>query len=73
MWMTDLIRLDAVAHEAYHRSHVFPYAYEHPDEFPGVSIADEVDRSWMRWTVDTEEDLQRVESILRNSTLQGRR
>jgi spore coat polysaccharide biosynthesis protein SpsF len=43
--------------EPYERAHVFPYIYEHPGRFRLVSVRDDVDRSSLRWTVDTEEDL----------------
>lgn len=47
----------------HHRAHVFPYVYDHRDEFSTSSVSDAVDRSWMRWTVDTAEDLAFVREI----------
>jgi spore coat polysaccharide biosynthesis protein SpsF len=61
----DLARLDAAAREPYHRAHVFPYAYEHPDAFPPVSVEDAADWSAMRWTVDTAEDLAFAREVMR--------
>jgi spore coat polysaccharide biosynthesis protein SpsF len=52
-----LERIWREAREPHQRAHVFPYVYEHPERFVVVSVTDEQDRSWMRWTVDTEEDL----------------
>ncbi len=63
IWGADLARLHEIAHEVHQREHVLPYAYEHPDEFPSVSVTDPVDRSWMRWTVDTSEDLEFVRRV----------
>ncbi|MSO55867.1 MAG: acylneuraminate cytidylyltransferase [Acidobacteria bacterium] len=45
------------------RAHVFPYIYEHPDKFSMTGVADTIDRSEMRWTVDTEEDLMFVRKV----------
>ncbi|HEX6037057.1 glycosyltransferase family protein [Longimicrobium sp.] len=39
------------------REHVTPYLYRNPDRFRLRVVTDEVDRSDMRWTVDTPEDL----------------
>ena len=47
------------------RAHVFPYVYEHPEAFSIVGIADPIDRSDMRWTVDTREDLAFVREVYR--------
>ena len=68
MWTADLARLHEVVREPWHRAHVFPYVYEHPDEFPAVSVSDPVDRSGMRWTVDTPEDLEFVRRVTASLT-----
>lgn len=47
------------------RAHVFPYLYEHPELFHMAGTADAVDRSEMRWTVDTAEDLAFVRAVCR--------
>jgi spore coat polysaccharide biosynthesis protein SpsF len=39
------------------REHVTPYIYRHPERFRLWNVVDAVDRSWMRWTVDTPQDL----------------
>jgi spore coat polysaccharide biosynthesis protein SpsF len=36
----------------YERTHVTPYMYERPERFRLLSVTDDVDRSWWRWTVD---------------------
>jgi spore coat polysaccharide biosynthesis protein SpsF len=49
----------------YEREHVTPYLYEVPGRFRTVSIESENDYGHMRWTVDTEEDLEFVRQIYR--------
>lgn len=53
------------ATSVHERAHVFPYIYEHPDRFSMASLTDAIDRSSMRWTVDTEEDLFFVREVCR--------
>lgn len=60
--------LKRVWHEArstYERAHVFPYVYEHPGRFVAAGISEPIDRSHMRWTVDTEDDLALVRAVCR--------
>jgi len=45
------------------REHVTPYIYRHPEEFKLHPVANDVDYSYMRWTVDTAEDLGFVRKI----------
>jgi len=45
------------------REHVTPYIRRHPDLFHIHGITNEVDYSYMRWTVDTPEDLAFVRRI----------
>ena len=45
------------------REHVTPYIYMNPSMFRVEGITDEVDRSYMRWTVDTSEDMDFVRKI----------
>jgi spore coat polysaccharide biosynthesis protein SpsF len=40
------------------REHVTPYVYRHPELFKIKVVTDDVDRSDMRWTVDTPEDFE---------------
>lgn len=53
------------ARTSHEREHVFPYVYEHPELFRFFSVSDSVDRSEMRWTVDTAEDLVFVRKVYR--------
>jgi len=45
------------------REHVTPYIQCNPDLFHIHGITNEVDYSYMRWTVDTPEDLASVRGI----------
>src|SRR5207249_2615228 len=60
-----LERIWHTARAPHYRAHVFPYVYEHRDEFRTASITDAIDRSHMRWTVDTAEDLLFVRQVYR--------
>lgn len=58
-----LERLDVLAREPQYREHVTLYAYRHPAQFTTASINCEQDWSHLRWTVDTEADLQLANAI----------
>jgi spore coat polysaccharide biosynthesis protein SpsF len=45
------------------REHVTLHLYRHPERFRLLSVTDEVDRSDLRWTVDTPEDYALVSRI----------
>jgi spore coat polysaccharide biosynthesis protein SpsF len=66
---TEVVRfgvLEKVWHEDHDptwREHVTPYIYRHPELFNIHGIVNEVDLSHLRWTVDTIEDLEFVQSI----------
>jgi spore coat polysaccharide biosynthesis protein SpsF len=45
------------------REHVTPYIWRHPEKFGIRNVANNVDYSHMRWTVDTVEDLTFVRKI----------
>lgn len=62
---TTLERVWRQATSAHERAHVFPYVYEHPGHFAIAGITDSVDRSAMRWTVDTADDLTFVRGVCR--------
>ncbi len=51
------------ATEPYQREHVTPYIYQNPQLFRLISLANEVDYSYHRWTVDTPEDLELVRAV----------
>jgi spore coat polysaccharide biosynthesis protein SpsF len=58
-----LERLDTLATEIRHREHATLYVYQNPSQFTIASINCENDWSRLRWTVDTEEDLQLANAI----------
>jgi spore coat polysaccharide biosynthesis protein SpsF len=60
---TTLERVWRDARSFHERAHVFPHVYEHPEKFVLSGMSDPVDRSYMRWTVDTAEDLAFVRAI----------
>lgn len=62
---STLERVWREATSPHERQHVFPYIYEHPEKFVTAGLADAIDRSDMRWTVDTEEDLAFVREVCR--------
>jgi len=45
------------------REHVTPYIWRHPEKFKIRNVANDTDYSYMRWTVDTMEDLVFVRKI----------
>lgn len=45
------------------REHVTPYIWRHPEKFKIRDVANDRDYSYMRWTVDTIEDLTLVRKI----------
>ena len=45
------------------REHVTPYLRRHPEKFRTLNVANDIDYSYMRWTVDTIEDLTFVRKI----------
>ncbi|MBI9043066.1 MAG: glycosyltransferase family protein [Anaerolineaceae bacterium] len=52
------------AGEKYHREHVMPYLYEEEGRFKVVVIDHEPDYGHMRWTVDTQEDLDLIRELM---------
>jgi spore coat polysaccharide biosynthesis protein SpsF len=58
-----LLRVAQEARLPYHRVHVTPYFYEHPERFALLNVAHPHDLSAKRWTVDTPEDLAFVRAV----------
>jgi spore coat polysaccharide biosynthesis protein SpsF len=50
-------------HNAAWREHVTPYIYRNPGRFRLFNVSNDTDYSYMRWTVDTAEDLAFVRQI----------
>jgi spore coat polysaccharide biosynthesis protein SpsF len=66
---TEVMTADALgrawreAKGPYEREHVTPFLYEHPDLFKVLSVVNDIDYNWHRWTLDTPEDLEFVRSV----------
>lgn len=58
-----LTRMERLSTTPYLREHVTTLAYERPEWFLADHVLNDVDLSWMRWTVDTLEDLAFVRQI----------
>lgn len=50
------------------REHVTPFLYNHPEKFSLQTFPCPLDASWLRYSVDTEEDLRMVEYIYNTLT-----
>ena len=61
--MSALSRVWTTATSASDREHVFPCIYRDQEAFSTISIQNDVDRSDLRWTVDTVEDLELVRRL----------
>jgi spore coat polysaccharide biosynthesis protein SpsF (cytidylyltransferase family) len=46
------------------REHVTPYLYNRPDQFTLASVGSPDDWSWVRWTLDTPDDLRLLDAVL---------
>lgn len=51
------------AKKDYEREHVTPYIIDNPDKFTLLNVANDIDLSNMRWTLDTQEDLEFIDTI----------
>ena len=63
MPLATLARLDRIARAPAHREHVTAYVLDHPTEFMTLQLCAPEDHSALRWTVDTERDLQAVRRL----------
>jgi spore coat polysaccharide biosynthesis protein SpsF len=59
-------RIDRLAQDPHYREHVTLFAYRNASQFTIASVNSENDWSHLRWTVDTSEDLELVDSIYRH-------
>ncbi len=62
---TTLERVWREARSLHQRAHVFPYVHDRPELFSMAGVVDADDWSYMRWTVDTHEDLVFVRQVCR--------
>jgi len=51
------------AKKYYEREHVTPYIIENPDKFKLLNVANDIDLSHLRWTLDTKEDFEFISAI----------
>jgi spore coat polysaccharide biosynthesis protein SpsF len=51
------------AKQHYERVHVTPYVYQNPGEFQVLPVVGERDYGSLRWTLDTEDDLQFIRAV----------
>ena len=51
------------ASHAYEREHVTPYIIENPDQFKLLNVANNIDLSHLRWTLDTKEDFEFINAV----------
>jgi spore coat polysaccharide biosynthesis protein SpsF len=60
---TALLQADAEARAPHEREHVTPYLYQHPERFALHGWRAPVDASAQRWTLDTPQDLELLQTI----------
>jgi spore coat polysaccharide biosynthesis protein SpsF len=60
------------AEKNYELEHVTPYIYKHPELFSLRNFATDVDFSFYRWTLDTEEDYTLIKEIYENLYTEGK-
>ncbi len=65
MTMESLARAWREARHGYHRIHVTPYIYQNPDLFRLLAVPPMSNRDFssLRWTVDTQDDLDMVRAL----------
>lgn len=50
----------------YEREHVTPYIIENPDKFKLLNVANDIDLSHLRWTLDTKEDFELINAVYKS-------
>jgi spore coat polysaccharide biosynthesis protein SpsF len=63
--MTALERAWKESTALYEREHVLPYIYERKDQFNVLTIDNDVNYGSYRWTVDTQEDLDFIQAVVK--------
>ena len=61
--------LEEVWNEAkkdYEREHVTPYIIENPDKFKLLNVANDIDLSHLRWTLDTKDDFEFIGAVYKS-------
>lgn len=54
---------DVHARLPYQRAHVMPFLYEQPNRYRVVHVRTAAQYAWMRWTVDTQRDMDFVRAV----------
>lgn len=68
---TEIFSFDALkkaqkeSKDTFEREHVTQYFYRHPELFEQNNLENNVDLSYLRWTIDTKEDLQMAREVYR--------
>lgn len=61
--MQALERAWSASSEPHQRAHVTPYIYQNPERFKVLAVQGEKDYSGLRWTLDTEQDLEFLRAV----------
>jgi spore coat polysaccharide biosynthesis protein SpsF len=64
--MAALEKSEKESNDAYEREHVTQYMYRHPELFKGKNIAQKEDLSYLRFTLDTQEDYKMAQEVYRH-------
>lgn len=58
-----LIRAERDATDPFEREHVTQYFYRNPEKFKQKNLTSPIDYSYLRWTIDTEEDMLMAKQV----------
>jgi spore coat polysaccharide biosynthesis protein SpsF len=61
--MAALEKSEAASADPYEREHVTQYMYRHPELFKGKNITQKEDLSYLRFTLDTQEDYKMAQEV----------
>ena len=54
------------ASRAYEKEHVTPYIIENPDKFKLFNVANDINLSHLRWTLDTKDDFEFISAVYKS-------
>ena len=67
VFSADLLRkMEKESNDDYEREHVTQYVFRHANNFSIGNVKNDVDLSYLRWTIDTKDDLKMVNAIYAN-------
>jgi len=69
----SLEKAQSEANTSFDREHVTQYFYKNPSKFHQKNISQDLDLSYLRWTVDNIEDLNMAREVYRSLSPQGER